>query len=289
MKIAVIGGSGKMGKWLGRYLSGEGQEVLLIGRGGVKLEEAGRELGLPVATGLESARDADAILISVPIDCFEGVVRDIAPFTAQEQVIMDVTSVKAMPVRAMHRYIKKGRVLGTHPVFGPGAAGVAGHNIVLTPSDEIEKALAAKIKDWLEIRGAKVSVMPPEEHDELMAVILGLAHFIAIVSGDTLVGLDRLRQMEAIGGVTYRVLLTLVESVVSEDAGFYASLHMNLPNLAAVEERFIESSRRWADIVRGGDRQAFARGMEEIKKALETDNPRFGDAYKAMYRVAGDE
>ncbi len=289
MKIAIVGGSGKMGRWLGRFLSGEGHKVLLIGRGGAGLEEAGRQLGLPVATGLETVADADAVLLSVPIDCFEDVARGIAPFTSARQIIMDVTSVKVAPVTAMHRHIKSGRLLGAHPVFGPGAAGIAGHNIVLTPSNQAEDTLAQKVRGWLEARGANVSVMSPQEHDELMAVILGLAHYIAIVSGDTLVSLDKLRQMEAVGGITYRVLLTLIESVVSEDAGFYASLQMNLPNLPAIQKRFIEKSRRWAKIVGGGDRQAFTRGMKAIRKALEKDNPGFGRAYEAMYRVAGDK
>jgi prephenate dehydrogenase len=289
MKIAIVGGSGKMGRWLGRFLSGEGHEILLIGRGGVGLEEAGQELGLPVAAGLESVRDADAVLISVPIDCFEDVARGIVPFTSARQIIMDVTSVKIMPVEAMHCHIKNGRLLGAHPVFGPGAAGISGHNIVLTPSNQAENALAQRVGRWLEARGANVSVMSPEEHDELMAVILGLAHYIAIVSGDTLVSLDKLRKMEAVGGITYRVLLTLIESVVSEDAGFYASLQMNLPNLPAIQQRFIEKSRDWADIVGGGDRQAFIERMQDIRKALAKDNPGFGQAYEAMYRVAGDK
>jgi prephenate dehydrogenase len=62
--------------------------------------------------------------------------------------------------------------------------------------------------------------MSPGEHDRMMTVVLGLAHFISIVTADTLATVDRLPQMKAIGVSTYRVLTTLVESVISEDPSF---------------------------------------------------------------------
>lgn len=156
MKIAIVGGTGKMGQWLARFLQQDGEEVVLIGRDGAKLEEAGRQLDVKVTTDIKEAGDAGAVIISVPIDSFEEVTRRLAPHIHPSQIIMDITSVKVMPVEAMHRHIKRGRVLGTHPVFGPGARGVAGHNIVLTPTDDKESALAERVKTYLEARGAKV-------------------------------------------------------------------------------------------------------------------------------------
>jgi len=46
--------------------------------------------------------------------------------------------------------------------------------------------MAGKLGAYLETRGARVAVMTPEKHDRMMAVVLGLAHYIAIVAGDTL-------------------------------------------------------------------------------------------------------
>jgi prephenate dehydrogenase len=286
MKIAIIGGSGKMGRWLARFLLQEGKEVVLIGRDRTKLDEARRQLDAPVTTSMEAAGDADAVLISVPIDSFEEVVAQLAPHTRPSQIILDIASVKVLPVAAMHRHIKRGQVLGTHPVFGPGARGIAGHNIVLTPTSKEEAALAEKVKAYLEARGAKVHIMSPQAHDDMMAVILGLAHYIAIVSADSLVNFERLREMEAIGGITYKVLLTLVESVISEDAGFYASLQMNLPHLPQIQRSFQKSCQAWADLVERKDRQEFVRRMEAIRSRLEANNPDFGKAYDNMYRIA---
>ena len=119
-----------------------------------------------------------------------------------------------------------------------------------------------------------------------MAVILGLSHFIAIVSADTLLSFDRLKQMEAISGITYKVLLTLVESVISEDPGLYASLQMSLPNMMEIEKLFQQRVKTWADLVENKDKQKFVERMNALKSRFEKVNPNFGKAYEeAMNRL----
>ena len=285
MKIAIIGGSGKMGRWFASFLLKEGKEVVITGRDERKLQEARQQLGVEVATNAEAVKSADAILLSVPIDNFEAVVEQICPYIRPEQVIIDITSIKMLPVEIMHKHIKTGLVLGTHPVFGPGARSIANHNFVLTPTSDGERTLAQKIREYLEARGAKVTLMTPLEHDEMMAVILGLSHFIAIVSADTLLSLDKLDQMKAVGGITYKVLLTLVESVISEDAELYASLQMNLPNMAEIEELFQKMGKTWGDLVRNRDRDKFVDRMNALKSRLKEGSPDFGKAYENMYKL----
>jgi prephenate dehydrogenase len=127
--------------------------------------------------------------------------------------------------------------------------------------------------------------MSPEAHDELMAVILGLAHFIAIASADTLLSLDRLAETGIIGGVTFKLLLTLTASVISEDPDFYASLQMNLPGLARIEKTFLEKVTDWQKMVVRGDKAEFARRMKGIKERFAMVNPEFGSAYEDMYKI----
>jgi len=286
LKVAIIGGSGKMGRWFARHLLAEGDEVVISGRTESKVMEARRELGVDAASSVEAVKDADVILLSVPIETFEDIVAELAPHIQPEQVVVDVTSVKVMPVAAMHRHLKTRLVLGTHPLFGPGAKGITGQNFVLTPTNNEEEALAEKVRDYLETRGARVSLMTPEEHDDKMAVILGLSHFIAVVAADTLISSNKVAQPTALGGITYKVLLTLVESVISENPELYASIQMNLPGVAEIEALFQAKVAEWAEMVRKKDRGAFIRQMKTLKSRLEKDNPEFGKAYENMYRLA---
>jgi prephenate dehydrogenase len=274
-----------MGRWFANFLLKDGKEVVITGRNERKLLEAKQELGVEVATVAEAAKSADVILISVPIDNFEPVVREIQPYIRPRQVVIEITSIKVLPVEIMHRHIKAGLTLGVHPMFGPGASSVVRQNFILTPTNEDEEALAQKIREYLERREARVTLLTPEEHDEIMAVILGLSHFIAIVSADTLLSLGNLKQMEAIGGTTYKLLLTLVGSVISEDPDFYASLQMNLPNMSKIEELFQRNSETWAELVENKDQRQFIHRMNILKDKLGKDNPNFEKAYRNMYRI----
>ena len=286
MKVAVIGGSGKMGRWFARHLLAEGNEVVISGRTESKIKEASQELGVAAASNIGAVSNADLIILSVPIDTFEDIVVEFAPHIQPGQAVLDVTSVKVMPITAMHRHLKTERILGTHPLFGPGAKGIAGQNFVLTPTSKEESELADKVKDYLETRGGRVSLMTPEEHDDKMAVILGLSHFIAIVAADTLLSSNKSAGPTTLGGITYKVLLTLVESVISENPELYAAIQMNLPGVVEMEALLQKKAAAWADMVKSGDRESFVQQMKALKSRLEKDNPDFGKAYENMYRLA---
>ena len=275
-----------MGRWFASFLLKDGKEVIITGRNERKLLEVKQQLGVEVATNnVEAVKSAGVVLLSVPIDNFEEVVKQIQPYIQPKQVVVDITSVKVLPVEIMHKYIKTGVTLGTHPVFGPGARGIVNQNFVLTPTNDDERALAQKVREYLEAKGARATLLTPQEHDEMMSVVLGLAHFISIVSADTLASFDKLPLMRAVGGSTYKVLVTLVESVISEDPELYASLQMSLPNLMEIEELFQSSSKTWADLVKNKDRQGFVKRMTALKDRLEKGNPDFGKAYENMYKI----
>jgi prephenate dehydrogenase len=285
MKVAIIGGSGKMGQWFARHLLEEGMQVVITGRNQQKLLAAGKKLGVPTATNIEAVKQSDVIIISVPLDTFEAVAKLIAPYVREEQVIVDLTSLKTKPVELMHRYFNKGMVLGMHPVFGPGAKSVSNQNFVLTPTNEEEAVLAGRARLFLEEKGANVSIMTPQQHDRIMSVVLGLAHFIAIVSADTLLGFEQFEQMKQIGGTTFKVLYTLVESVISEDPELYADLQMNFPHIKDVEALFLAKTQTWADMVKNDDKQGFAKKMKALREKLEKTDPAFHHAYENMYRI----
>jgi len=285
MKIAIIGGAGKMGQWFAARLSQDGAQVVITGRNPEKLQAAGKKLGVPVVSNTEAVKQADAVILSVPLDSFEAVVKGIAPYARAGQLFFDVTSLKTTPVEIMHRYLDKSTVLGTHPVFGPGAKSASNQNFILTPTDEEEAVLAGKTRQYLEERGANVSIMTPLEHDRVMTVVLGLAHFIAIVSADTLLSLEKFSEMKKLGGTTFKVLYTLVESVISEDPELYASLQMSFPDITAVENLFQSKTKLWAEMVQNNDKTGFVRRMSALREKMEKTDPAFNRAYENMYRI----
>lgn len=286
MKVVIIGGYGKMGRWFARALSAvEGLEVTIAGRDGAKLREAALQLGVKAAPALEAVMNSDAVILSLPIDSFEAICRELAPAVQRGQYIFDLTSVKRRPVEIMHKYFRGCRILGTHPMFGPGAASASGQRFVLTPTNSDELALAGIIHRYLEEWGARASIMSPAEHDELMSIVLGLSHFVALVSADTLLELGKLEEAEKVGGTSFRLLMTLAKAVTSEDPGFYSTLQMNLPGLTSIEDIFLSKARVWADMVKSGDGPGFAAKMRELEVKFRQADPGFADAYDNAYRL----
>lgn len=274
-----------MGQWLARFLLDDGQDVIIADRDEKKLSANGQQSGIKIASNADAVKSADAVLLSVPISSFNEVIAEIVPHIQPKQVVIDITSVKVSPVETMHQYLKTALVLGAHPMFGPGASSLQNQNIVLTPTNQDENQLAQKVRQYLERKGARVTLMSPQEHDEMVAVVLGLSHFIAIVAADTLLNLDRLEQMQNIAGTTYKMLLTLVEGVVSRDPEFYATLQMSLPHMTEIEELFQKTTQTWADLVKRQDKPEFMRRMSQLRDRLEKEEPNFGRAYQNMYRI----
>ena len=161
-------------------------------------------------------------------------------------------------------------------------------NEKLTKVDKLlddERTLAEKVKKYLEERHAAVVLMAPEEHDELISIVLGLSHFIALVYADTLVKTDKLEKASMISGTTFKLLLTLAESVLSEDADFYASLQMALPGNIKLQGTLSESLQQWRDIVSRGNRAEFIERMSTLKNAFADADPNFTQAYGNMYKL----
>jgi prephenate dehydrogenase len=285
MKIAIVGGSGKMGQWCAEFLVRNGMDVLLLGRNREKLEAVKWHMSVEISSHPMAVSSADVVLISVPMDDFEDTIKHYQPYITSQQTIIEITSVKVKPIEVMHRYLQNENVLGAHPMFGPGARDIANHNFILTPTTPQENRIASKVRAFLEARGARVSLMTPREHDETMAAVLGLPHIVALISADTLLSLGGFERFEKIGGTTCKLMLMLADSVLSEDPQLYASLQMNLPGMSEIHKLVLSKSRAWADMVMEKDREGFIEKMDSLKKKREEADPDFRKAYESMYRL----
>jgi prephenate dehydrogenase len=284
MKVAVLG-AGKMGIWFAKFFLEEGYSVVVADRKPEKLVKLKSELAVETADFAEAVQNADRVLICVSISAFEAVVKAIAPSIRDDQVVMDICSIKEKPVNIMHKHIKRGIVLGTHPVFGPGSKGVGHKAFVLTPTNPAEKEFAETFQKWLEQKEARVFVMSPKKHDKLMSVVLGLPHFLGFVACDALLEQADYAETKQVAGTTYRMLFTLAEATALENPELYATLQLNLPELAKLEGRFIEKACEWLKLIQQKDPAAIARKMAQLKAKLTKASGDYAQSYEVMYRM----
>lgn len=214
VKIALIGGRGQMGRWFQRFFAAQGLEVLVA-----DVDTA--------PTPQEVAALADVVVVSVPIPKVQEVVRDLAPHLRPDAALIDLTSVKQGPVSAMLAHFP-GEVIGTHPLFGPGVKSIAGQTVVLCPGRG--ERWFKWLKELLENAGARVKVTTATEHDRLMSVVQGLAHFslIALEMAIRELGVSP-QDLEDFSTPTFSTLHNLARRLFTQDATMYACIQLQNP------------------------------------------------------------
>jgi prephenate dehydrogenase len=129
---------------------------------------------------LEGALASEIIVLSIPAGSMEDFLRKIRGRINPQSLVVDVSSVKALPVRLMKKYLSN-PLLGTHPLFGPesGKNGIKGFPVVFCPA-RISHEQEQKVRVFLEKKlRLRVISMTPEKHDREMAYVQGISHFIA--------------------------------------------------------------------------------------------------------------
>lgn len=208
MKVGIIG-FGRLGKLIARYLK-EDADVIVCDLSDVSKEA--KEMGVQTGT-LEDVCQCPIVIPFVPISEFENLMIQIKDKLNPKSLLVDVCSVKELPVNAMLKHLPKNiQILATHPMFGPDSARetVFGHKIVLCPV-RIEDKLLNDIKRYLNGHGLKVIETTAEEHDRQISHSLVLAHFIGRTLMDT--GAER-QEIETLG---YKRLMKIL-GVVQNDS-----------------------------------------------------------------------
>ena len=284
MKTAILG-AGKMGVWFAKFCKEKGDTIVIADRNAEKLAKLKQELKVETADFVDAVRGADRVLICVSINSFEEIVKKISPVIRKGQVVMDICSIKEAPVNIMHKYLKNGLILGTHPAFGPGSSGLKNKAFILTPTNAEEQKFAEEFKKCLEKEEARVFIMSPKHHDELMSVVLGFPHFLGVVACDTLLDQANYPETKKVAGTTYKMLYTLAEATALETPDLFASLQLNLPEIGQIERLFMEKAQEWLTLIRQKDPAAIAAKMEQLRTKLMKTSTDYTRSYEIMYKM----
>ncbi|HLR82973.1 MAG TPA: prephenate dehydrogenase/arogenate dehydrogenase family protein [Paenalcaligenes sp.] len=191
--LALIG-PGLIGGSLAAALKAAGvvQCVVGVGRDANSLRKA-QDLGLidTQASVADAAAKADVIVLATPVRASAALFREIYPHLKPTTVITDVGSTKADVVSLAQELLKEHypRFVPGHPIAGAEKTGPEAarddlyqdRNIVLTPTPETDPIAQQLITQmWLHC-GARVLLMEPAEHDEVLASVSHVPHFLSAV------------------------------------------------------------------------------------------------------------
>ena len=277
MKVTIIGGAGGMGRWFAVFFKENGIEVLIVDKD-EHTEKIAKQIGVQFLNtdilNEEEILDTDVLLISVPIDITERVIERVAPKMRKGSLLMDITSVKKMPLETMERCTNEAvEILGTHPLFGPSTKSLQGQTIIFVPSRKGQ--LYELLYELFKSNGARIEFLTAERHDEILSVILGLTHFILISFGITLKKLDfDVEGSRKYMNPMFEILMDFIGRHLHQDPHLYAMIQTNF-EMGKIHETFVTVADRLCELVSAGDVEGF---MAEMRAAKE----HFGVTEQAM-------
>jgi len=192
------------------------------------------------------------VVVSVPIGVTREVIEAVGPLMPEDSLLMDLTSLKEDPVRAMLD-TSACEVVGCHPLFGPAIATLSGQHVVLCP------ARSATWFPWLkqifEKNKAVVTVTTPKKHDRMMSLVQVLNHLHTIHLGMVL-GQEGMSYEDLSRWSTpvFETKLQFVRKIFQEQPSMYAEILVNNPHLEGICNLYRDTFSRLENVVK--DRKA---------------------------------
>lgn len=272
--VGLIGGS-----WA-RALRGAGQvgRIVGCGRNQENLERAAA-LGVVDAwttDPAEAVREADLVVVAVPLGAMRSVFRQIAPALAPDAVVTDVGSAKASVIADARAELGEhlaGFVPG-HPIAGTEQSGVEasfpdlyrGRRVILTPLEDTREAAVERVRAAWQVTGATVSTMSARHHDEVLAATSHLPHVLAYGLVDSLSrwsDRDEIFQYAAGGFRDFT-------RIASSDPTMWRDICLaNHASLTEVLERYTADLQALTEVVRARDGEQLKAVFQNAQQARE--------------------
>lgn len=283
LKIAVIGGTRGLGKWIATFLSEKGFNLVITGRNTITGELVSKKLGVDYTPdNVAAASDAEVVIISVPIEITSQMIGEIAPNMKKGSLLMDVTSVKEEPSKEMYKYAAEGvEVLPSHPMFGPRIRSLDGQVVVLTPiktTDWFDKVLK-----FLESENARVIVTTPEIHDRMMSIVQGLTHFTYVSIAATIERLEiNVKESRKFASPIYSLMLDTISRITAQNPYLVYSIQTRNRYIKETHDTFLETFTELKDMVSNHKQNEFVHAMGSAAKHLDDIESALGRSDKAI-------
>ena len=272
-KIVIVGGYGKMGQLLARYLRASGYPISILDREDWDVAEA-------ILT------NADVVIVSVPIANTLKTIERLKPYLTKNMLLADLTSVKREPLAKMLE-VHQGPVLGLHPMFGPDIPSMAKQVVVRCDGRDAEQYqwLLAQIEIW----GAKIYQTDAAEHDHNMTYVQALRHFATFANGLHLSKQPvNLANLLALSSPIYRLELAMIGRLFAQDAALYADIIMDKPENLQVIESLKQSYEEALAFFEKGDKDGFINAFEEVRAWFGDYSEQFLKESRQLLQQAND-
>jgi len=258
----VIGGMGKMGNWFVDFFNSQGFVTTIA--------------DTSTATGAESftdwreaGTDYDVIVVATPMVVSGEILTELAGIKP-DALIFDIGSLKTPLKSGLKALADAGcKVTSLHPMYGPDTELLSGRHLVFVDvgskkaTDEAKALFAATMVDELD--------MGQDEHDRLIAYVLGLSHALNIAFFTALAESgEAAPKLAKLSSTTFDAQLLVSAAVAQDNPRMYFEIqHLNKFGREPLDALY-ESVGRIRDAVVSGDEKSFIDLMRNGREYLAT-------------------
>ena len=257
----VIGGLGRMGEWMARYLDMVGYRVDVA-------DQVERETPFTRVDDWESvANNYDLIVVAVPLRPSNDILLKLAELKP-ECLVFDIGSLKSPMREGLDAMRESGcRVCSVHPMFGPNEIGLSGRHILFV--DVGNEQAITEARALFAHTAADCVELSLEEHDEVMAWVLGLSHLVNIAFAGALAQSgEKVPLLKQISSSTFNAQLNVATQVVSENPHLYFEIQQGNVNTKEVSEQFRKVLDELVTAVGEQDEGIFTHHMRAARERL---------------------
>ena len=264
--VGIIGGLGEMGRLFSKFFSSHGFHVNLA------------DLDTPL-TPEQAVSESDIVIFAVPLHQSVEIIRKLVPHTRQGQLLMDLTSLKAAPVKEMLQ--SPACVVGLHPMFGGRISSFNGQTLAACPV-RIGEAQWRWLREIFTTSGIRVKECTPDEHDRMMSIIQVLFHLTTMLIGRTLRKLDiDIDETMDYTSPSYRIEMNLVGRIFAQSPELYGAITQMNPNSEEIFSALKDGLEVYEQFYRSANLDGF---MEDFQRSAR----HLGDFCANAYRESSE-
>ena len=260
--VLVIGGLGKMGGWFVDFFRSQGFVADIADR---RVESGpGR-----CRDWQDAPLDYDIIVVATPLAISAGILEELAE-RRPSALIFDIGSLKTPLRSGLKALFDAGcKVTSLHPMYGPGTKLLSGRHLIFVDVGVPEATAAAK--ELFAATMVEQLDMALDNHDRLIAYVLGLSHAlnIAFVMALAESG-EAAPQLAKLSSTTFDAQLLVSATVASDNPHLYFEIqNLNEYGLRPLEA-LCQSADKIRKLVAAGDESGFVAMMEKGRAYLAT-------------------
>ena len=256
----IIGGLGKMGQWFAQFLSNQGFRVDISDINFDHIDNIDYQ---------NSELNYDFIIVAAPIAASADILHKLAKIKPTG-IVLDIGSIKSPLKLPLMQLVDAGcKVVSIHPMFGPNLRLLSNKHVIFIDLGDTQSV--DKVKQLFEPTMVEQIDMQLEDHDRIIAYILGLSHVINIAfmsviseSGEAAETLSKL------SSTTFDAQLSIGKNVVAENPHLYFEIQKLNNYSQSTLNALGDAVQRIITVVNNNQEQAFVNIMTKSSKYLQS-------------------